>query len=329
MPLYAAWGGACFAGAARSWWGPDRGPLGLRPLARGVFFRVPRESSSSDVLTRTSGRRGAHPPTGAVTLDAPSRAPIRPLPDAFHRRMPARPDACAPNLERGPATEPRFCHPGPGFQRSFAPSPREGEGARPSRFSESSSLRCVRGHASFVDFCQRDDPQARPSDDRHPASYAGSDAAFASSSPARGPVRGGFLSHPRLTGAARGPRSRGLSGQGPFDVDSRSRALRQAPSSRDGSRWRLRPNPMWLGHLVSRCRSPPGWSRRGVARCAAIPPIFRGFAPPARLRGRSRGPPPAPLREKKMRSAAPEVPSVQRSPFREGSIHRLSPTCGG
>lgn len=136
---FVAWG-ACFAGAARSWWGPDRGPLGLRPLARGVFFRVPRESSSSDVLTRTSGRRGAHPPTGAITLDAPSRAPIRPLPDAFHRRMPARPDACAPNLERGPATEPRFCHPGPGFQRSFAPSPREGEGARPSRFSESSSL---------------------------------------------------------------------------------------------------------------------------------------------------------------------------------------------
>lgn len=33
----------------------------------------------------------------------------------------------------------------------------------------SSSLRCARGHASFVDFCQRDDPQARPSDDRHPA----------------------------------------------------------------------------------------------------------------------------------------------------------------
>jgi hypothetical protein len=211
----AAWE-TCFAGAARSWWGPDRGPLGLRPLARGVFFRVPRESSSSDVLTRTSGRRGAHPPTGAVTLDTPSRAPIRPLPDAFHRRMPARPDACAPNLERGPATEPRFCHPVPGFQRSFAPSPREGEGARPSRFSESSSLRCVRGHASFVDFCQRDDPQARPSDDRHPASCAGSAAAFASSSPARGPVRGGLLSHPRLTGAARGPRSRGLSGQGPF-----------------------------------------------------------------------------------------------------------------
>jgi hypothetical protein len=162
-------GGACFADAARSWWGPDRGPLGLRPLARGVFFRVPRESSSSDVLTRTSGRRGEHPPTGAPYVDASSKAPLRSLPDAFHRRMPARPDACAPSLERGPATEPRFCHPGPGFRRSFAPSPREGEGARPGRFSESSSLRCVRGHTPFVDFCQRDDPQARPSDDRHPA----------------------------------------------------------------------------------------------------------------------------------------------------------------
>lgn len=211
----AAWEGACFAGAARSWSGPDRGPLGLRPLARGVFFRVPRESSSSDVLARTSGRRGAHPPTGAATLDAPSRTPTRLLPDAFHRRMPARSDACAPNLERGPATELGFCHPGPGFRRSFAPSPREGEGARPGRFSESSSLRCVRGHASFVDFCQRDDPQARPSDDRHPAALLlrrGFRLVVACS----GPVRGDFLSHPRLTGAARGPRSRGLSGQGPF-----------------------------------------------------------------------------------------------------------------
>lgn len=128
--------GACFAGAARSWWGPDRGPLGLRPLARGVFFRVPRESSSSDVLPRTSARRNAHPPTEARYLDASSKAPLRSLPDAFHRRMPARPGACAPNLERGPATESRFCHPGPGFRRSFAPSPREGEGARPCRSPE-------------------------------------------------------------------------------------------------------------------------------------------------------------------------------------------------
>lgn len=125
--------GACFAGAARSWWGPDRGPLGLRPLARGVFFRVPRESSSSDVLPTTTARRSAHPPPEATYLDASSKAPLRSLPDAFHRRMPARPGACAPNLERGPATEPRFCHPGPGFRRSFAPSPREGEGARPCR----------------------------------------------------------------------------------------------------------------------------------------------------------------------------------------------------
>jgi hypothetical protein len=192
--------------------------------------------------------------------------------------------------------------------------------------SGSSSLRCARGHTSSVDFCQRDDPQARPSDDRHPASDAPTRL-----SPGRRPVpvRGSSLLHPRLTGAARGPRSRGLSGQGPFDVDSRSRAPRQAPSSRDGSRWRLRPNPMWLGHLVSRLRSPPGWSRRGDERCANEPAIFRRFAPPARLRGRPRGPPHAPLREEKMRSAAPEVPSVRRSPLREGSIHKLSPTCGG
>jgi hypothetical protein len=121
-------GGACFAGAARSWWGPDRGPLGLRPLARGVFFRVPRESSSSDVLTRTGGRRSVHPPTGAASLDASSKAPLWSLPDAFHRRMPARPDTCAPNLERGPATEPRFCHPGPASDAPSLPRPVKGRG---------------------------------------------------------------------------------------------------------------------------------------------------------------------------------------------------------
>ena len=132
VPLARSW--ACFAGAARSWWGPDRGPLGLRPLARGVVFRVPRESSSSDVLSTTNAHRGACPPPEATYPDASSKAPLRPLPDAFHRRMPARPDARAPNLERRPATEPRFCHPEPGFRRSFAPSPREGEGARPRRF---------------------------------------------------------------------------------------------------------------------------------------------------------------------------------------------------
>lgn len=41
---------------------------------------------------------------------------------------------------------------------------------------------------------------------------------------ARWPVRGSFLLHPRLTGAARGPRSRGLSGQGPL-MSIRARAL--------------------------------------------------------------------------------------------------------
>lgn len=315
---------ACFAGAARSWWGPDRGPLGLRPRARGVFFRVPRESSSSDVLPTTSAHRSAYPPTEAAYPGASSKAPLRPLPDAFHRRMPARPDACAPNLERRPATERGFCHPGPGFRRSFAPSPREGEGARPSRFRE--LFAPVRSRPRVVRRLLPTRRSASTTIGRSTPGLAYDNLTYAGRRSV--PVRGSFLSHLRLTGAARGPRSRGLSGQGPCCVDSRSRAPRQAPSCCDGSQWRLRPNPMWLGHLVSRLRSRPDWSRRGDARCANEPSIFRGFAPTARLRGRSRGPPHTPLREEKMRSAAPEVPSVQRSPLREGSVHKLSPTCG-
>lgn len=320
-------GGACFAGAARSWWGPDRGPLGLRPLARGVFFRVPRESSSSDVLTRTSGRRGEHPPTGAPYTDASSKAPLRSLPDAFHRRMPARPDACAPSLERGPATEPRFCHPGSGFRRSFAPSPREGEGARPSRFSESSSLRCVRGHAPFVDFCQRDDPQARPSDDRHPGWWRV--LTFARSSPHNAGPRCCPLASPFDRSSSRTAEPRSL-GSGAF---LRRVALARSSTGTLQPRWLAaeaspQPDVARTPHVALFVLSPAGVAEE-MCDAPTNPPIFRGFVPTSRLRARSRGPPPAPLREEKMRSAAPEVPSVRRSPFREGSIHRLSPTCGG
>jgi hypothetical protein len=164
--------GACFAGAARSWWGPDRGPLGLRPRARGVFFRVPRESSSSDVLPTTSAHRSAYPPTEAAYPGASSKAPLRPLPDAFHRRMPARPRRLRAGISNaGPPPSRGFATPGPASDAPSLPRPVKGRGLDPAAF-ENSSLSCARGRASFVDFCQRDDPQARPSDDRHPASGA-------------------------------------------------------------------------------------------------------------------------------------------------------------
>jgi len=197
--------------------------------------------------------------------------------------MSARPDACAPNLERRPATERGFCHPGPGFRRSFAPSPREGEGARPSRFRE--LFAPVRSRPRVVRRLLPTRRSASTTIGRSTPGLAYDNLTYAGRRSM--PVRGSFLSHLRLTGAARGPRSRGLSGQGPCCVDSRSRAPRQAPSSRDGSQWRLRPNPMWLGHLVSRLRSPPDWSRRGDARCANEPSIFISWVRPARPLARS------------------------------------------
>jgi len=142
------------------------------------------------------------------------------------------------------------------------------------------------------------------------------------------PVRGWFLLHPRLTGAARGPRSRGLSGQGPsMSIRARARPDRHPPAAMARSGGFA---PTRCGSDTS-CRAsalPPAGVAGAMHGAPNEPSIFRRFAPPARLRGRSRGPPHAPLREEKMRSAAPEVPSVRRSPFREGSVHRLSPTCG-
>jgi hypothetical protein len=214
-------GGACFAGAARSWWGPDRGPLGLRPLARGVFFRVPRESSSSGVLPTTNARRNAHPPPEAPYLDASSKAPLRLLPDAFHRRMPARPDACTPNLEREPATESRFCHPGLGFRRSFAPSPREGEGARPRRFPE--LIAPVRSRPRVVRRLLPTRRSASTTIGRSTPGLGCADAAFAWSSPGAGP-RFVPLASPFDRGSSRTAEPRAL-GSGAFLMSIRARAL--------------------------------------------------------------------------------------------------------
>jgi hypothetical protein len=75
--------------------------------------------------------RWAHP-----TPRARQGPRIGALPSAFHRRMPARPPACAVGLERGPATgQPRFRHLGPASDAPSRARPSfEGESARPHRF---------------------------------------------------------------------------------------------------------------------------------------------------------------------------------------------------
>jgi hypothetical protein len=78
-------------------------------------------------------------------------------------------------------------------------------------------------------------------------------------------------------------------------------------------------------------RSHCGWSYRLAARTSqrAVDVVFVDSPPGPACAGVRGGPPPASLREKKMRSAAPEVPSVEGPPLSGGGLfHSLSPTCG-
>jgi len=115
-------------------------------------------------LTLPVAAPGAETPVTARTPSAPTSSkegvfegPKRlsstscPLDNRFHE--------C---LEREPATVPRALPPKTGFRRSFALRYDE-EGLDPAA-SASSSLASARRHAPLVDFCNRNEPQARPAD---------------------------------------------------------------------------------------------------------------------------------------------------------------------
>jgi hypothetical protein len=114
-------------------------------------------------------------------------------------------------------------------------------------------------------------------------------------------------------------RSRGLTGQGPLNRDTLlSKGLTGLPR-RDGSLRRLRPNP--IGSNTSCRATRVDYDRSTVIELPDAPAShsneFESSPPGTRLReGFRGGPPPAPLREKEMRSAAPEVLSVARPPLR-------------
>jgi hypothetical protein len=93
---------------------------------------------------------------------------------------------------------------------------------------------------------------------------------------------------------------------------------------------RALPQPNWLGHLVSWTRDLPGRSSQldrssppdddSLSRCHRPQTRFR--AVPSRAASRT-------LPRRRLRSAAPEVPSVAEAPLRGGSsVHKLSPACG-
>jgi hypothetical protein len=115
-------------------------------------------------------------------------------------------------------------------------------------------------------------------------------------------------------------RSRGVTGQGPLGIVTPFfRSGLTGLLRRDGSLRRLRPNP--IGSDTS-CRATRfDYDRSTVIDLPDAPAShsneFESSPPGTRLReGFRGGPPPAPLREKEMHSAAPEVPSVARPPLR-------------
>ena len=114
-------------------------------------------------LTLPVAAPGAETPIATRTLSAPSSSKegVFEARSAFPRRMPAR-----QLLSRLPRMRARHRAPGfatrTGFRRSFAL--RYDEEELDPAASASSSLASARRHAPLVDFCNRNEPQARPAD---------------------------------------------------------------------------------------------------------------------------------------------------------------------
>jgi hypothetical protein len=177
--------------------------------------------------------------------------------------------------------------------------------------SGSSPVRAF-GHATFVDFCHRYDPQARSSDPRYPRSSTGSLRSRVGKQRSAVTLRAPL----REQGSTNTVRVECRPGQGPSTGSALSRATK-APSNCDGSQRRLCPNPASLGHFMSRSpRTVRRESPNGYTRCAHEPcNELRGSPPCSGLRPiRSRAASHASSR-KETCSAAPEVPSTPRTPF--------------
>jgi hypothetical protein len=242
--------------------------------------------------------------------------------DGFHgpKRLPSTScplgDRFRDRLERGPATGPRVLPPQAGFRRSFAPHYDE-EGLDLAAFA-SSSLASARCHAPLVDFCNRNDPQAR----RRIAGTRFPDLApfaFASSADAEDGSYAPFgATKPSCHGSGAGKWILRLSPGDPQLLSPRLRAARASPQ------------PDWLGHLLSQARDLGGRSGRFGRSCPpGGAPLSRSLAPETRFRFVSRRAASRTLPRRRARSAAPEVPSFAEPPLRGGPLlHKLSPACG-
>jgi len=186
-------------------------------------------------------RRSAARPARITFTVASSKAPASATQDAFHRRVPR---STTPLARRGLGRETRhrsrdFAAPVrlPALLRPPLPEEEGLDQAASARSSRPGAL----GHAPLVDFCNRKDPQARPSDLRNPAFESGR-SAFAELPISRaGPARGCDTAQtvPFRRARAEDSRVRGRCSSG-FACAIPA----PAPSRLDCSRRELRPNPI-------------------------------------------------------------------------------------
>jgi hypothetical protein len=224
--------------------------------------------------------------------------------------------ACALTSNADPPPFLGLCRPSSASERSFAL--RYDEGGLDSAASAGSSPAGARCHATLVDFCNRNDPQARP---------------WIDGTPIRTLAASGFRSARDLrkgfSCSFRSGRSRVVPGQGPFY----RRWLAPPPLAPRAALARVVSfAPTRLSSDTS-CRG-PATSPAGVADSVlrahpASAPLSRRAHPRDVLslvesRAASRTFP-----RRNLRFAAPEVPSVVEPPHRGGPVlHTLSPACG-
>jgi hypothetical protein len=165
---------AADADATRSCRAPDRvEPTGSTPRPRRFLPRAGRTMTTFDAPVATRVRRSAARAARTAFLAASSKAAVPTTQDVFHRRVPTRSPALA---RRRPRTRTRhrsrdFAAPAR-LPTLFRPTLPKEEGLDRAA-SERSSRPGAHGHAPLVDFCNRKDPQARPTDLRNPAPRSG------------------------------------------------------------------------------------------------------------------------------------------------------------
>jgi serine/arginine repetitive matrix protein 1 len=286
--------------------------------------------STTDAPVTTHARPKPHrAPPRPASPPPRQRQRFRSAQGAFPRRVPARPPRFhAVTSNADPPPIPGLRRPGPA---SGAPSPPAPEGGgldpaasgaffTPGRTWPRAARRLLQPKRSA----------STTAGLRNPAPNRA--ARLSPSSPFRAGPRATMLGVPRKRAplTAREPRihaSGALSRSG-----TAFRRCCPGLSPRDCSRGELHPDP--IGSRTPLV-APPGCNAVGVSALrperANEPSTLISSTRPRRplARGCRGGPPPASLREKKMRSAAPEVPSIEGSPLSGGGLfHSLSPTCG-